>query len=165
MNWKMHIPASAAGALIVVQFVLIFFFKVEGVQALRIVGYTLWALTIVLGWLPIWTFRRKGGVARGKSYIRTNRLVDSGIYAAIRHPQYLSFPLLSLALILVSQHWLVVILGIPPMVIGSAAILQADKGCIEKFGDAYREYMKRVPAVNVFAGLYRLIRPKLGKRT
>jgi len=165
MNWRMLVASSIAGSLIVAQFVLIFLLKADGVQALRIVGYALWVLTIILGWLPMWTLRSKGGVAKGKSYIRTSRLVDTGIYAVIRHPQYLTFPLLSLALILVSQHWLVVVLGIPPMVMGSAGILRADKGCIEKFGDAYRQYMKRVPAVNIFAGLYRLVRRKLRKQT
>ena len=40
-----------------------------------------------MGLLPIITFRRKGGVAKGESYIKTTVLVDTGIYAIVRHPQ------------------------------------------------------------------------------
>jgi protein-S-isoprenylcysteine O-methyltransferase Ste14 len=31
---------------------------------------------------------------------------------------------------------------------------EEDKRLIEKFGDAYVDYMKRVPGMNVFLGLY-----------
>ena len=36
-------------------------------------------------------------------------------------------------------------------------VLKADQGCIEKFGDAYRAYMERVPRVNFVVGIVRLI--------
>ena len=161
MNWKTFLPSSIAGLLIAAQFVLMFIFSVDGVQGLRIVGYAVWVLVAVLGWLPIVAFRRKGGVPKGKSYIHTSRLVDTGIYAIIRHPQYLAFPLFSLAIMLVSQHWSNIVLGIPAMVIGYWDASRADEGCIEKFGEEYRQYMERVPRLNLFLGIYRLIKRKL----
>ena len=109
----------------------------------------------VLGWLPIWEFRRKGRVPKGKSYIHTTVLVDSGIYGIVRHPQYLAGMLLSAALILVTQHWLIAAIGVPVMVLGYADMVKADQDLIEKFGDDYRRYMERVPRANVVVGVMR----------
>jgi protein-S-isoprenylcysteine O-methyltransferase Ste14 len=35
---------------------------------------------------------------------------------------------------------------------------EEDQRLIEKFGDAYVDYMKRVPRVNIFLGLYRWLK-------
>ena len=40
-------------------------------------------------------------------------------------------------------------------------LLKADERLVEKFGDAYRGYMERVPRVNAVAGLIRLVRQRL----
>jgi len=41
---------------------------------------------IIFGVLPVFEFRKKGGVKKGKSYIHTTKLVDTGIYSIVRHP-------------------------------------------------------------------------------
>jgi len=46
--------------------------------------------------------KAKGGVAKGKSYIETTRLVDSSLYAIVRHPQYVAGMLFNLAMMLVA---------------------------------------------------------------
>ena len=52
----------------------------------------------------------------------------------------------------------------PAMVLAYLDLLKADQSCIEKFGDAYRHYMERVPRVNFLAGIIRLVRrSKSGK--
>jgi protein-S-isoprenylcysteine O-methyltransferase Ste14 len=108
-------------------------------------------------------FRKKGGVSKGKSYIQTTVLVDSGIYAVVRHPQYLSFILLSLALLLLAQHWLITWFGIVAMALVYIGILpDADQDGIKRFGDDYKRYMQRVPRLNFVTGIIRLIR--CGKR-
>jgi len=146
------------GVLIVAQIVLSFFFHISGVEGVRYVGWAVLAASGVFGWLPIWELRRKGKVPKGKSYIHTTVLVDSGIYDIVRHPQYLAGILLSAALILVTQHWLIVAIGVPVMVLGYADMVKADQDLIESFGDDYRRYMERVPRANAPAGLVRALR-------
>jgi protein-S-isoprenylcysteine O-methyltransferase Ste14 len=141
--------------LIVAQIVLSFFFHTSGVEGVGCLGWTVLAASGVFGWLPMWEFRRKGKVPKGKSYIHTTVLVDSGIYGIVRHPQYLAGMLLSAALILVTQHWLIVAIGVPVMVLGYADMVKADQDLIEKFGDDYRRYMERVPRANVVVGVVR----------
>ncbi|MBM4029289.1 MAG: hypothetical protein FJ280_28415, partial [Planctomycetes bacterium] len=65
----------------------------------------------IFGWLPIFTFKKMGGVSKGQSYIHTTALVDRGIYAIVRHPQYLAGILMGMALPFISQHWLVAVPG------------------------------------------------------
>jgi len=38
------------------------------------------------------------------------------------------------------------------------AMLEEEKGNIEKFGDAYKEYMRRVPRINLIAGIMRFLK-------
>ncbi|MBC8444538.1 MAG: hypothetical protein H8D77_00265 [Chloroflexi bacterium] len=54
------------------------------------------------------------------------------------------------------QHWSSVVLGLASMVLAYVDTFKADQGCIEKFGDPYRQYMQRVPRVNFVLGLIRL---------
>ena len=122
-------------------------------------GWVIMTLSALFAWLPIFTFRSRGGV-KGRSYIHTTVLVDSGVYGIVRHPQYLAGVLLNIALPLITQHWLVVILGI----IGAAVIylntFEEEKENLQKFRDAYRSYQAEVPRLNFPLGLFRLIRRK-----
>jgi protein-S-isoprenylcysteine O-methyltransferase Ste14 len=113
---------------------------------------------MIFGWLPIFLLKKKGGVSRGKSYVHTTTLVTSGLYGIIRHPQYTAGILLSLALLLVSQHVIIILLGIIVIPLLYIDIIKADRSAIEKFGAAYREYMKRVPRSNFILGIIRRIR-------
>jgi protein-S-isoprenylcysteine O-methyltransferase Ste14 len=97
-------------------------------------------------------------VPKGKSYVTTTKLVDTGIYAIVRHPQFLAGMLWSLAFILIAQHWLVLVLGIPIILIWYLGIIEGDKSGIEKFGDDYKRYMQRVPQMNFLVGLIRVTR-------
>jgi protein-S-isoprenylcysteine O-methyltransferase Ste14 len=152
--------SSVAGALTVVQAILcILMPNRAGLHALRYVGYVTWWIGAVFGIIPIFALRRKGGVPRGRSYIHTTALVDSGIYAIVRHPQGgAAWLLLNLALILIGQTWLIVILGIASVVLVYLDALKADQYAIEKFGDDYKRYMERVPRINFLAGIIRLLR-------
>jgi protein-S-isoprenylcysteine O-methyltransferase Ste14 len=157
--------ASIAGVLTVAQIVLAFFLRRPGPEAVEWVGWICLWTSAIFGWLPIITFRRKGGVAKGRSYVKTTVLVDTGIYAIVRHPQGgTAWLLINLGVMLIAQHWSSVVLGLVSMVLAYADTLKADQRCIEKFGDAYRRYMARVPRVNFVAGIMRLARrSKSGK--
>lgn len=101
-------------------------------------------------------------VAKGKSHIKTTMLVDTGIYAIIRHPQFISWPTFSAALMLIVQQWLVVALGAASIVLFCKDFREVDSSEIEKFGDEYRDYMERVPGWNPVAGVWRWIRRESG---
>ena len=146
------------GPLLIVQIVLAFVLSQPGSQGIRWIGISVWWIGAVFGWLPIFTLRSKGGVPKGKSYVHTTTLVETGIYAIVRHPQMGTAGLLMcLGLMLITQHWSSAALGIPAMVLIYLDLLKADQRCIEKFGNAYRQYMQRVPRVNFVAGLIRLL--------
>jgi protein-S-isoprenylcysteine O-methyltransferase Ste14 len=143
------------------QIILAIVFYDPGGNAARInSGWIVLMISAVFGWLPIFTFRSKGQV-EGRSYINTTVLVDSGIYAIVRHPQYLAGILIGLALPLITLHWLVALLGLLVIVICYANAFDEEAGCIQKFGDEYRQYMQRVPRFNFVAGIARLIRSRL----
>jgi len=150
------------GPLIVLQLVLFFFFYYNylGIDILAYIGWILWILSIVFGILPIYTFRKKGGVPKGESYMKTTKLVDTGVYSIVRHPQYLAGLLLMIALILLTQHWLSIIAGTIAFVAFYIDTLRVDTDCIEKFGEDYKRYMKRVPKLNFLLGIYRRIKYK-----
>jgi protein-S-isoprenylcysteine O-methyltransferase Ste14 len=152
-----------AAPLTVAQIVLAFVLHQPGSEALRWIGWALWWIGVVFGWLPIFTLRRRGGVAKGKSYVHTTVLVDSGIYAIARHPQMgTAWLLMCIALMLTTQHWVSVALGVPAMVLAYLDLVRADQRLVEKFGDAYRRYMERVPRVNFVAGIIQLARHRIG---
>jgi protein-S-isoprenylcysteine O-methyltransferase Ste14 len=59
---------------------------------------------------------------------------------------------------LIAQQGLVAVLGLVGMGLFYLDTLKLDRTCTEKFGDAYRRYMQRVPRVNFLAGIVRLLR-------
>jgi protein-S-isoprenylcysteine O-methyltransferase Ste14 len=131
------------------------------VSQIEILAYFGVGLYIFGGWvfglLPVFEFRKKGGVKKGESYVRTSKLVDSGIYSVIRHPQFTTFILWAVAGMLLFQNWIVVVLGVPVVLLTYVDLVKADKDGIEKFGDEYEAYMKRVPRTNFFLGIIRLL--------
>ena len=102
-------------------------------------------------------FRKKGDVKKGKSYIHTTKLVDTGIYSVVRHPQYVTFIMWAIAGMFLFQHWIVILLGIPVIPLIYIDLIKADKKLIKKFGDDYKAYMKRVPRGNFLLGIIRLL--------
>jgi protein-S-isoprenylcysteine O-methyltransferase Ste14 len=161
-----HLVAWIWSALLIGQMILAFFvFQGPKVQALVWAGWVLWTLGAVFAIVPILTLRARGGVPKGKSYMETTGLVDTGIYAIVRHPQGgTAGLLLSPALALIGQHWLLLVLAALGMALLYLDTFNADAACITKFGEAYRRYMQRVPRVNFLAGLLRLVRPRPEKR-
>ncbi len=161
-EWKMWLLASVMGVSIVSQIVLCFFlYNQTGLEVLRYIGWIILAFSFIFGFMGPATLRRKGGVAKGKSYVQTAVLVDSGIYAIVRHPQSgLAGILLALALILIAQHWVIMVIGVVAVVSVYIGTRQEDQYCVEKFGDAYKRYMQSVPAVDLFTGVIRWLRRK-----
>ena len=164
-DWKKFILSYIWSSLLVAQILLVFVFGMnnrDGLQVIKYAGWIIWALSVLFGWLPIFILKRKGGVGKGKSYVHTSVLVDSGLYAIVRHPQYTAGILFSLALILISQTWIIAGIGFVCIILMYIDILNADKYEIQKFGDEYKRYMKKVPGTNFLLGVIRILRQKMG---
>jgi protein-S-isoprenylcysteine O-methyltransferase Ste14 len=132
--------------------------EVQSYLALFIVGWVVWIFGMVLVMAPIIMFPRGGGVAKGKSYVHTTRLVDKGIYAIVRHPQYTGGIYgIFLTTLLWYPHWLFGVLGVIGTVVVYMSCREEDQRLIDKFGNEYVAYMKRVPGMNIFLGIVRLL--------
>lgn len=126
---------------------------------LFVLGWIVWAVGMALVMAPIVMFPRRGGVPKGRSFVYTTRLVDTGVYAIIRHPQYLGGILaIFVATPLFYPHWLFVVLGIPGVVILYWSTIVEEKQLIERFGDDYSFYMRRVPRMKLILGIIRFWR-------
>jgi len=162
-SWMDFVPVTIVSILFISQ-IIVGIFLLSGVSQIEVLAYVGVGLYVfsglVFGWLPVFEFRRKGGVKRGKSYIHTTQLVDTGIYSIVRHPQYVTFILWAIAGMLLFQHWIVVLLGIPIFPLTYIDLIKADKDAIEKLGDDYKRYMKRVPRMNLLLGILRLLRQR-----
>ena len=148
-----------AGALLVLAYSLLWFLDTPaGVQLLRYIGGGILVVGIILIILPRFVFRSKGKPEKGRDWTEATIVVDTGIYAVVRHPLYLGWLLMYVALILLSQHWLTAIIGIPGIACVYLISRQEDLRLIEKFGDDYKHYMQKVPRMNLLAGIIRLVR-------
>jgi protein-S-isoprenylcysteine O-methyltransferase Ste14 len=126
-----------------------------------VLGWIVWATGMVLVMAPIVMFPRRGGVPRGKSFVHTTQLVDSGIYSIVRHPQYLGGILaIFVATPLLYPHWIFVVLGVPGIVILYLSTREEEKRLIERFGDDYHTYMKKVPRMNIIQGTIQILRQR-----
>jgi protein-S-isoprenylcysteine O-methyltransferase Ste14 len=148
-SWKQHVLSSVPGG--------------ENVT-IRIVGWIIWAISILFGWLPIYHFKKYGHIQKGKGYVHTEQLVNKGIYSIVRHPQYFSLPLFNIGLMLISQRWIIIVLGTPAILLMIPDLIIADKEGLEKFGDAYREYAQQVPKLNFILGIFRLLKRKFKQK-
>jgi len=156
MTWRDWILSCVYGSILIFQLVFTYLnYNHLGLENVSNTGWLVMMVSAIFGWMPIFTFRRKGGVSKGESYMHTTVLVDSGIYAVIRHPQFFAGVLVSLASVLLSQHWLNAVLFVPVVVGTYVDSLRADERLIEKFGDDYRSYMERVPGLNPLVGIIR----------
>ncbi len=91
------------------------------------------ALLVVKGWVKVYFATMKNSLATG------------GVYQIVRHPQYLGIFLVVLGQII---HWptILTVLMSPFIVWAFVDLAHKDEiGMIEKFGDEYLAYQRRVP--------------------
>lgn len=105
----------------------------------------------------------KRQVLIGKSVGR-ECLIECGPYALVRHPEFLGHILIIFSLVLISQHWISLLVYVMLITLLYIAMLDGERRNIEKFGAAYKDYMKKVPRINLLAGVIREIRCKRRKR-
>jgi len=159
-SWIDAVPVTFTSLLFISQIIVGIYLlsEVTQITILAYIGVGLYVFSgIVFGMLPVKEFRKKGGVNKGKSYIYTTKLVDTGIYSIVRHPQFITWMWWAIAGMLLFQHWIVVILGVPIIPLTYIDIIRADKDGLKKFGDDYKQYMKKVPRANFLLGIIRLL--------
>jgi protein-S-isoprenylcysteine O-methyltransferase Ste14 len=128
---------------------------------LFIIGWVVWILGMILVMAPIIIFPRRGGVPDKKSIVNTTVLVDTGVYSIVRHPQYLGGIIsIFVTCILWYPHWLFAVLGVIGSLLTYFSAGEEDKRLVDKFGDAYLSYMKRVPRMNIVLGIIRVLRKR-----
>lgn len=138
----------------IIQIILMFlFFNEFHLIVLVYIGYIIWGLSLYFGLISFWTFKKRGDVEKGKSYINTTKLVDKGPYAIVRHPQYLGGILFTISITLWTQILVSLILSIIIIVLTYQWTYTEDNNLIDKFGEDYQRYKERVPRLNLILGL------------
>jgi protein-S-isoprenylcysteine O-methyltransferase Ste14 len=71
--------------------------------------------------------------------------VTRGIYRYSRHPMYVTEFLVLLGAGIASASWIFLLLFVVDIILPHLFVEAEERYCIEKYGDAYREYMNRTP--------------------
>jgi protein-S-isoprenylcysteine O-methyltransferase Ste14 len=158
LTWKDFVTSLTAGALTVAAVVLcIQNYNVHSIYWLMYLGWAVWVFGLLLCLTPMRVLRKRGGVAQGDSWVKTTTVVDSGPYAIVRHPIYVGWGVMVLALMLISQYWVVAVCGALAMPLVYIDIWREDRDNMEKFGEDYVRYQKKVPQADVVSGVVRMI--------
>jgi protein-S-isoprenylcysteine O-methyltransferase Ste14 len=113
-------------------------------DVLRWLG-VLYGIVTVLG--IYWLFSNIGsGITPTSATRRQHTLVTSGPYRWVRHPLYTAGTSLFIAFGLMADNWFIILLGILAFIAMAIRTPQEEANLIEKFGDEYRDYMKRTGA-------------------
>lgn len=149
MKLKEMLLLSIVGLTVILNGVLMALLEPPTVlDELRILAWIPFGIGCALVILSIVALRSKG----------TEAVIDTGIYAVVRHPMYLGGIFFYVYLILWAQHWIIAIIAIVGMVCVYLTMrIEEEERCIEKFGDAYRRYMQAVPRANLLAGVTRML--------
>lgn len=105
-------------------------------------------LGVVLGILCVfgiyWLFSSIGsGITPTSGTRKEHKLVTSGPYRWVRHPLYTVGSSLFIAFGMMADNWFVAALGIIAFIGMAIRTPKEEANLIEKFGDEYRDYMKR----------------------
>jgi len=71
--------------------------------------------------------------------------VTTGLYRYSRHPMYITQLVMLIGVGIASASWLFLLLTIVYTGLGFIYAGSEERVCLEKYGDAYREYMERTP--------------------
>lgn len=103
-----------------------------------------------------WLFSSIGsGITPTSATRKEHQLVTSGPYRWVRHPLYSFGSSLFIAFGMMADNWFIALLGILAFLAMASRTPKEEANLTEKFGDEYRDYMKRT-------GRYL---PKLGGRS
>lgn len=117
------------------------------------IGLPVWVrwLGFVIGALCVlgiyWLFSSIGsGITPTSATRKQHSLVTSGPYRWVRHPLYTIASTLFVAFGMMADIWFIAALGMLTFVLMAIRTPKEEANLIEKFGDEYRDYMKRTGA-------------------
>lgn len=94
--------------------------------------------------LIYWLFTSiQAGITPVSATRKNHQLVTHGIYRWVRHPLYTVGSSLYISFGLMSDNWFIILLAVLAFVAMAIRTPKEEENLIEKFGDEYREYMKR----------------------
>jgi protein-S-isoprenylcysteine O-methyltransferase Ste14 len=109
--------------------------------------WTRW-LGVGLGLLCVagiyWLFSSIGsGITPVSATRKEHKLSTNGIYRWVRHPLYSIGSTFIVSFGLIADIWLIILFGVLAFIAMAVRTPKEEANLIEKFGDEYREYMKR----------------------
>ncbi|TVQ70036.1 MAG: isoprenylcysteine carboxylmethyltransferase family protein [Balneolaceae bacterium] len=102
--------------------------------------------SLIVGFLSIWLFYRKGTTVHAHKPHKTERLITSGPYKHTRNPMYLALSMVLIALAIYLSDLLSLML-MPGFFVYMTRfqIIPEERRMIEKFGEDYEEYAEKTP--------------------
>ncbi len=128
-----------------------------GILWLRILGVACLLLSPLFYLPPFILLRRHGRPDPGRPFHETNRLVDHGLYAVVRHPQYVGYMLLTAGFAALVQHLAVSVLALIALYGHHRQAMDEEADARVRFGPEYDAYAARTPRYDVVRGLLRLL--------
>jgi protein-S-isoprenylcysteine O-methyltransferase Ste14 len=116
-------------------------------EELFVVGWIILAIGALLVVLSVLTLKRKG----------TTNATDTGVYGIVRHPMYTGGLVMFISHIFFGQNWIIAVNTIIGIVCCYLIMQSEEQKLIQKFGDEYTRYMQKVPRMNLFLGIIRLL--------
>ena len=104
---------------------------------------------------PFYLLTKHGG-KDGQTYMQARIVVDRGLYAITRHPQYLGYVFLACGFALLSQHWVAVLLAVVGATFFYLQAVREERYCLAQLGEPYEQYLGRVPRFNLILGIIHL---------
>jgi len=106
---------------------------------------------------PFYLLSKHGGGKADRTYMQAGKVVDQGLYAITRHPQYLGYMFLGCGFALLSQHRAAVLLAIVGNLLFYLQAVLEERYCLTQFGEPYAQYLRRVPRFNILLGILRIL--------
>jgi len=124
---------------------------------LRGTGVLVLLLAGVFIFAPFYLLTKHGG-KDAQTYMQARVVVDRGLYAITRHPQYLGYMFLACGFALLSQRWVAALLAAIGVTFFYLQSVKEERYCLAQLGEPYRQYLRRVPRFNIVLGIMRLSR-------
>jgi len=126
----------------------------------RLIGLFCLICACITWIVSLLTLKKFGQIKDGNKYYETNVVVDSGIYALVRHPQYLAYMLFVAGFASLTQSWVIVILAFFSIILFYIHTLAEEKELELKYKGEYKNYCERIPRLNIIGGIMRRISSK-----
>jgi protein-S-isoprenylcysteine O-methyltransferase Ste14 len=145
-----------AGVLSVCLFVVNIIVDVNEPTWLTVSSLVCLALAVPFAAIPFLHLAKFGKPKPADAFYVTTRVADRGVYAMVRHPQYLGYMFLVVGFAGLDPHPVALAVAGAAVAFFYLQCVLEERFCREVFGEDYNHYVMRVPRVNFLLGLYRI---------